>query len=152
NQAIAEAFLSAHPDFELLDAWSLLEQSDVAVPAHANDAGRDPRYFQLWPHVHECDGFFAAVRQSRAGGRGGLIDYRGAMEISPRTLELMQTAIEQPAGWLDLGAVVLAVVLGWLADRRVRLRTENAQGVARVGMGSVNRIIFPLATLAMLIV
>lgn len=72
------------------------------------------------------------------------------MQLSDRTLELMDQALHQPVGWWDLGAVALCLIAAWWVDHRVRLRTEHLQGVVRVGAGSVNRVIFPLAALALL--
>src|SRR5256885_4714936 len=72
------------------------------------------------------------------------------MQISDHTLELMQHTIQERAGWYDLAAVALCLLIGWWIDHRVRLRTENLQGVVRVGIGTVNRVIFPLTALALL--
>lgn len=63
NQAIVEAFLAQEVEFHLLDAWEVLAQEDITIAPRANDPRRDPRYLQLWPHVHGCDGFFAAVME-----------------------------------------------------------------------------------------
>ncbi|MDM0075792.1 RsmB/NOP family class I SAM-dependent RNA methyltransferase [Variovorax sp. J2P1-59] len=62
NEAIAEAFGAANPDFEPLDAADVLDA--LKVPgAEALCAGGDggKRYLRLWPHRHATDGFFAAV-------------------------------------------------------------------------------------------
>jgi len=53
NDAIVDAFLAAHPMFSALDVAAELARYDVAL-----DTG--PR-LRLMPHVHGCDGFFAAV-------------------------------------------------------------------------------------------
>ena len=53
NDAIVDAFLVAHPMFSALDVAAELARYDVAL-----DTG--PR-LRLMPHVHGCDGFFAAV-------------------------------------------------------------------------------------------
>jgi 16S rRNA (cytosine967-C5)-methyltransferase len=53
NEAIAEAFLSAHPDFKLLPANQILAQQQILL-----DTGE---YLKLSPHLHNTDGFFAAV-------------------------------------------------------------------------------------------
>ncbi|MGO4394135.1 RsmB/NOP family class I SAM-dependent RNA methyltransferase [Variovorax sp. M-6] len=62
NEAIAEAFGAANPDFEAQDAAELLAGLKVAG-AEALCAGgeRGTRYLRLWPHRHATDGFFAAV-------------------------------------------------------------------------------------------
>ncbi|HLD08606.1 MAG TPA: RsmB/NOP family class I SAM-dependent RNA methyltransferase, partial [Methylophilaceae bacterium] len=53
NEAIAEAFLSTHPDFILVPANEILAQQKIAL-----DTGK---YLKLFPHMHKTDGFFAAV-------------------------------------------------------------------------------------------
>lgn len=57
NEAIVTAFLSAHPDFELLPAGPLL--AELKVPLDMQD------YLKLMPHRHHTDGFFAAVMERR---------------------------------------------------------------------------------------
>jgi len=62
NEAIAEAFGAANPDFVPVEAAELLhglkvEQGDSLVAGGLD--GR--RYLRLWPHLHATDGFFAAV-------------------------------------------------------------------------------------------
>jgi len=62
NEAIAEAFSAAHPDFELLDAGELLAQLKVERAQGLCSGGASGSgYLRLWPHVHQTDGFFAAV-------------------------------------------------------------------------------------------
>lgn len=53
NEAVAEAFLQAHPDFKLIPANEILAQQNIAL-----DTGE---YLKLLPHLHGTDGFFAAV-------------------------------------------------------------------------------------------
>lgn len=55
NRGIVEAFLSAHPDYKLLPAGEVLAQQKI--PLAMDD------YFQLFPHKHGTDGFFAAVME-----------------------------------------------------------------------------------------
>lgn len=57
NEAIAEAFTTAHSDFVLEDAGALLQQLKVLQADSLCRAG----YLRLWPHLHQTDGFFAAV-------------------------------------------------------------------------------------------
>ena len=62
NEAIAEAFSAAHPDFELADAGELLEQLKVeGARALCSGGASGSAYLRLWPHLHQTDGFFAAV-------------------------------------------------------------------------------------------
>jgi 16S rRNA (cytosine967-C5)-methyltransferase len=59
NEAIAEAFGAAHQEFNPLPAGDLLAQFGVE-----NAAGLcSGPYLRLWPHLHQTDGFFAAVWQ-----------------------------------------------------------------------------------------
>jgi 16S rRNA (cytosine967-C5)-methyltransferase len=56
NEEIVAAFLAKHADFKLVSAKEILERSGV----HVKGAGE---YLHLYPHVHDTDGFFAAVMQ-----------------------------------------------------------------------------------------
>lgn len=53
NEAIAEQFLVNHPEFKLLNAAEVLKQQQIEL-----DTGE---YLKLLPHLHQTDGFFAAV-------------------------------------------------------------------------------------------
>jgi 16S rRNA (cytosine967-C5)-methyltransferase len=53
NQDIVQGFLSAHPDFVLRPAGEILQQQKVDLEALD--------YLELRPHIHNTDGFFAAV-------------------------------------------------------------------------------------------
>jgi len=53
NEQIAESFLATHPDFKLLNAAEILSQQQINL-----DTGP---YLKLLPHLHNTDGFFAAV-------------------------------------------------------------------------------------------
>jgi 16S rRNA (cytosine967-C5)-methyltransferase len=66
NEAIAEAFTAAHPDFEPLDVGELLVQLKVEKAAELCRGGeKGLRYLRLWPHLHQTDGFFAAIWQKK---------------------------------------------------------------------------------------
>jgi 16S rRNA (cytosine967-C5)-methyltransferase len=66
NEAIAEAFSQANPDFVLLPAAEVLTGLKVADAASLCTGGDDgQRYLRLWPHRHATDGFFAAVWQRK---------------------------------------------------------------------------------------
>lgn len=54
NEGIVEDFLRTHQYFELMDPSQILERY------HLGDLVRG-KYFQLFPHIHNTDGFFAAV-------------------------------------------------------------------------------------------
>ena len=59
NEAIAEAFGAANPEFEALPAASVLTHLGVEHAEMLCSAS----YLRLWPHLHKTDGFFAAVWQ-----------------------------------------------------------------------------------------
>ena len=66
NEAIAEAFALANPDFEPMPVAPLLEGLKVAEAASLCSGGEDGQmYLRLWPHRHATDGFFAAVWQRK---------------------------------------------------------------------------------------
>ncbi|HJV86839.1 MAG TPA: RsmB/NOP family class I SAM-dependent RNA methyltransferase [Noviherbaspirillum sp.] len=53
NEAIAAQFLEAHPDFSLVPMKDVL--AEQKIPLEMQD------YLKLMPHLHQTDGFFAAV-------------------------------------------------------------------------------------------
>ena len=59
NEAIAQAFSAAQPDFEPMSAAQIL--AELKVEHAASLCTTDGLYLRLWPHVHATDGFFAAV-------------------------------------------------------------------------------------------
>ncbi|WP_310626017.1 RsmB/NOP family class I SAM-dependent RNA methyltransferase [Limnohabitans sp.] len=59
NEAIAQAFSAAHPNFVPLSAADTLTELKVANAASL--CTTDGLYLRLWPHLHVTDGFFAAV-------------------------------------------------------------------------------------------
>ena len=61
NEAQAERFAQAHPDFEPLDAAACLERAQVDQADTLTTGG----CLRLWPHRHGSDGFFAAVWQRK---------------------------------------------------------------------------------------
>jgi 16S rRNA (cytosine967-C5)-methyltransferase len=58
NRGVAEAFLAAHSHFRLLPAAGVLEKERIDL--------KMGEYFEVWPHVHGTDGFFAAVFERAA--------------------------------------------------------------------------------------
>ena len=59
NEAIAQAFSAAHPNFVPLSAVDTL--TELKVTNAASLCTTDGFYLRLWPHLHATDGFFAAV-------------------------------------------------------------------------------------------
>jgi 16S rRNA (cytosine967-C5)-methyltransferase len=82
NEHIAEQFLAAHPDFKLLNAAEILAQQQIQL-----DTGN---YLKLLPHLHNTDGFFAAVFEKS--------DSAGApkSEDQPADIEVAAVEVEAP--------------------------------------------------------
>ncbi len=59
NEAVAQAFGQAHPDFVALEVAQELQR--LKVEQGADLCSHDGRFLRLWPHRHGTDGFFAAV-------------------------------------------------------------------------------------------
>jgi 16S rRNA (cytosine967-C5)-methyltransferase len=59
NEDIVEKFLATHPEFSIVPVSEVLGRQGIVIP------GCD-RYLELRPHLHDTDGFFAAVMQRAA--------------------------------------------------------------------------------------
>ena len=79
NEAIAEAFLAANPDFKLVPANSVLSHQQIKL-----DTGD---YLKLLPHLHGTDGFFAAVFE-KANPSGNTV--KMSAEIVQEAAELIE--------------------------------------------------------------
>ena len=55
TRGIVDAFLAAHPEFRPLSAQEILDKQGVSL-----ETGERLR---MLPHVHDTDGFFAAVME-----------------------------------------------------------------------------------------
>jgi len=66
NEAIAQAFSAANPDFEPLSAGEILTGLKVENAQTLCAGGENGQlYLRLWPHRHATDGFFAAIWQKK---------------------------------------------------------------------------------------
>lgn len=66
NEAIAQAFSAANPDFVALPVGEVLQEAKVEAAATLCSGGDNGQlYLRLWPHRHGTDGFFAAVWQKK---------------------------------------------------------------------------------------
>jgi 16S rRNA (cytosine967-C5)-methyltransferase len=66
NEAIAQAFSVANPDFEPLQVADILTELKVeSAPTLCAGGEAGNLYLRLWPHRHMTDGFFAAVWQKK---------------------------------------------------------------------------------------
>jgi len=53
NRGVAEVFLAGQPQFRLVPAVEVLSKERIDL-----EMGD---FFEVWPHIHGTDGFFAAV-------------------------------------------------------------------------------------------
>ena len=66
NEAIAEVFSAANPDFAPLACGDILDGLKVVEAQKLCTGGENGAlYLRLWPHRHATDGFFAAVWQKK---------------------------------------------------------------------------------------
>jgi small-conductance mechanosensitive channel len=72
--------------------------------------------------------------------------------LAPLELDRIVQALGTPAGLVDLCAVLACFAIAWWVDRRVRLGSGVESRFAKIGAGSVNRVIFPLTALLLLLV
>ena len=72
--------------------------------------------------------------------------------LAPIDFPRIAAALQSHAGWVELAIVALSFAIGWILDRRVRLQWTSGAEVVRLSLGSVNRLLLPLVTLALLVV
>lgn len=87
NEQLAEAFLAAHPQFQLVNAADVLAQQQVTLDTGA--------YLKLLPHQHETDGFFAAVFELKAASAAKDADQ--SAEIAASNAEVVVEEVAEPA-------------------------------------------------------
>ena len=112
NENIAESFLATHVDFKLLNAAEILSQQQINL-----DTGK---YLKLLPHLHQTDGFFAAVFEKIVVGDAPVVATVSAIdetlvvenEIKPKTKKVAkpkkESAIEEPL--IEATAIATKVV------------------------------------------
>jgi small-conductance mechanosensitive channel len=72
--------------------------------------------------------------------------------LVPIDYSSIQTALASPMRWAELAVVGACFGFGWLLDRRVRLKSASEMRGVRVSLGSVNRVVFPITTLVLLLI
>jgi len=72
--------------------------------------------------------------------------------IAPIDFTRIEAALESRAGWIELVIIAFAVAVGWMLDRRLRLKYESGGEYVRLSFGSVNRLLLPLVTLVLLLI
>jgi small-conductance mechanosensitive channel len=71
--------------------------------------------------------------------------------VAPLNLESIQSALASQNGWLEVGAILACFAVGWAIDRRLHVSSHGESKMAKLGAGSVNRLVFPLTTLVLLL-
>jgi len=84
NEQIAEQFLATHPDFKLLNAAQILAQHQIEL-----DTGD---YLKLLPHLHNTDGFFAAVFEKLDATAKPVPTDTKEVEPTPDAAPMLETA------------------------------------------------------------
>src|SRR5579862_9795139 len=72
--------------------------------------------------------------------------------LTPVDFSNIVTALQAPAGWLELLLVASCFAIGWMLDRRVRLTSASETRRARVSVGGVNRLVLPVSTMLLLVI
>lgn len=72
--------------------------------------------------------------------------------LAPIDFARIEAALQSQAAWIELVIVALAFAVGWILERRVRLKSETGGEVVRLSLGSVNRLLLPLVTLVLLFI
>jgi len=71
---------------------------------------------------------------------------------APLDFATIAKAMTSPQGWIELALIAACFAGGWILDRRVRLKSASGAEIVRVGLGSVNRLLLPLAMLGLLLI
>ena len=71
---------------------------------------------------------------------------------APLDFATIAKAMASREGWIELVLIAACFAAGWVLDRRVRLKSASGAEIVRVGLGSVNRLLLPLAMLGLLLV
>src|SRR4029453_6051350 len=72
--------------------------------------------------------------------------------LAPLNLDRIQEALSTRNGWIEAGAIAACFAVGWFIDHRVHVGGRAGARRAKMGGGRVNRLIFPLTPLALLLV
>lgn len=122
NEAIVEAFLSAHPDFVLVPANTILAQQQITL-----DTGH---YLTLLPHLHGTDGFFAAVFEKQTANAAKPNIEASATTPSPEKAEISAEAVIEVAPKTVKAKVVKEkVVKAKAVEAKAKLETADAEVV-----------------------
>src|SRR5512140_586773 len=72
--------------------------------------------------------------------------------FAPIDFSRIETALRSPVGWAELALVGACFLAAWMLYRRVRVRSSSEAELVRAGLGGVNRVLFPLVTLILLVI
>ncbi|MCD8339702.1 MAG: RsmB/NOP family class I SAM-dependent RNA methyltransferase [Burkholderiales bacterium] len=94
NQDVIEEFLEENNDFELVDAYEVLEKQGIKFPDYHRK--RFGKFFVMLPHLNGTDGFFGADLQKKKPERRKTEHARVRHEFLPTVVqgELLPTVVE----------------------------------------------------------
>src|SRR4051794_17487079 len=73
------------------------------------------------------------------------------MIFAPLDLNRIAQTVQTPNGWIELATIAGCFLVAWAVDRWARLARRGESRAARISVGSFNRLLFPLAALALLV-
>ena len=89
------------------------------------------------------------LRTERVSAASNPVDFRAM--LTSIDFGRIESALATPAGWIELGGRRLCFAAGWAISRQCASTRGRAE-VVRVGLGGVNRVIFPLVAACALVV
>jgi small-conductance mechanosensitive channel len=72
--------------------------------------------------------------------------------LTPIDFGRITTALATAAGWVELALVAACFVGGYLVDRRLQIRSSSEAELVQLGLSGLNRVLLPLAALALLLI
>lgn len=89
NEQIAEAFLKNNPEFSLVPANTIMEQLQIKL-----DTGV---YLKLLPHLHQTDGFFAAVFEKNTAVGNPTVTTQPVEKMAEKVVDVEAEIVEEKA-------------------------------------------------------
>jgi small-conductance mechanosensitive channel len=71
--------------------------------------------------------------------------------LPPVDFGRIASELSTPFGWIELALVAVCFAGGWALAHRMQLKSARSGELVRVGMGGINRVIFPLVSLVLLV-
>jgi small-conductance mechanosensitive channel len=72
--------------------------------------------------------------------------------LTPIDFGRITTALATAAGWVELALVAACFIGGYMVDRRLQIRSASEAELIQLGLSGLNRVLLPLAALALLLI